>query len=131
LACANLASISPRSRAKSIGLAGRSAAPTGDCLAPGIGVTVGGDHDGGKVRPLQRQVFVDEGREAVTIDDKRTGLFYSGRISASIVTPYMGRLKSSANFMVLPFSCHSYWRLVVIGRSRSTPTSQAAADHLT
>ena len=45
--------------------------------------------------------------------------------------PYMGRLKSSANFMVLPFSCHSYWRLVVIGRSRSTPTSQAAADHLT
>jgi hypothetical protein len=46
--------------------------------------------------------------------------------------PYMGRLKSSANFMVLPFSCHSYWRLVVIGRRRSTPTSQAAAaDHLT
>jgi hypothetical protein len=39
--------------------------------------------------------------------------------------PYMGRLKSSANFMVLPFF------VLVIGRRRSTPTSQAAADHLT
>jgi hypothetical protein len=46
--------------------------------------------------------------------------------------PYMGRLKSSANSWCFLFSCHSYWRLVVIGRRRSTPTSQAAAaDHLT
>jgi len=39
--------------------------------------------------------------------------------------PYMGRLKSSANFMALPFFVPFVLaRLVVIGRRRSTPTSQ-------
>jgi hypothetical protein len=88
LACATLASVSPAQQGEIDRLGRQVGGATGDCLAPGIGVTVGGDHDDGKVRPLQRQVFVDEGREAVTIDDKRTGLFYSGRISASIVTPF-------------------------------------------
>jgi hypothetical protein len=51
--------------------------------------------------------------------------------------PYMGRLKSSANSWCFLFSCH-FFRASrtgdgeVIGRRRSTPTSQAAAaDHLT
>jgi hypothetical protein len=46
--------------------------------------------------------------------------------------PYMGRLKSTDNFMMFPFfrtARTGDW--VVIGRRRSTPTSQAAADHLT
>jgi hypothetical protein len=46
--------------------------------------------------------------------------------------PYMGRLKSSANFMVLPFFVPF---VLAIGGDRTTPidpTSQAAAaDHLT
>jgi hypothetical protein len=46
--------------------------------------------------------------------------------------PYMGRLKSSANFMVLPFFVPF---VLAIGGDRPTPidpTSQAAAaDHLT
>jgi hypothetical protein len=45
--------------------------------------------------------------------------------------PYMGRLKSSANFMVLPFFVPFVLAIGGDRRRRSTPTSQAAADHLT
>src|SRR3984957_4649533 len=48
-----------------------------------------------------------------------------------IVAVFPSRLSRHISWCFL-FSCHSYWRLVVIGRRRSTPTSQAAAaDHLT
>jgi hypothetical protein len=46
--------------------------------------------------------------------------------------PYMGRLKSSANSWCFLFRATRTGDWVVIGRRRSTPTSQAAAaDHLT
>ena len=46
--------------------------------------------------------------------------------------PYMGHLKSSANSWCFLFRATRTGDWVVIGRRRSTPTSQAAAaDHLT
>ena len=46
--------------------------------------------------------------------------------------PYMGHLKSSANSWRFLFRATRTGDWVVIGRRRSTPTSQAAAaDHLT
>jgi hypothetical protein len=77
----------------------------------------------------QQALRIDENMPLLALD--LLSRVVARRINRS--PPYMGRLKSSANFMVLPFFVPLVLAIaVVIGRRRSTPTSQAAAaDHLT